>query len=113
MVHGRESAAQVQSNNHRFLRAEGALLGDDIFERPAFQELHPEADAAAEVIGIEDRHDVRVADPGEQPRFPDEDGVVIGRIHFAQQLERDFPLEARVPCAEHRAVRSATTGREA
>ena len=43
-------------------------------------------------------------DAGEQPGLMDQGGLGVGRVEVAEQLQGDFAFEARLPCAEHRAV---------
>ena len=47
-------------------------VAERLFERPALDELHPQADAAVDALGAVDRDDVRMADAGEETAFFDD-----------------------------------------
>ena len=53
-----ERAAQVQRHEHRLLRAERTPLGDDVLQRPALYQFHPQAHAAVGLVGVVHHDDV-------------------------------------------------------
>ena len=68
-VHRCQRAAQVQTDQRGFTRAEGAMRPKKLGERASLDELHPESDAAADVIRPVNGRHVGMADPRQQPRF--------------------------------------------
>ena len=97
-MHGRERAAQLDADAGNLLRRERSALGELGLERPAFDELHPEAGAAVDALGAVDSGDVRMTHARHQPAFV-YDEPVLGAVVVAEQLQRDVAIEARVPGA--------------
>ena len=67
-------------------------------------QLHPDAGHAVEHVRAVDRHHVLVPDARQHAAFLHH---LIGIRRAVKQLERDQPLEPRVPRAIHGAVRTA------
>ena len=108
-VHGRQRAAQIQSDQRSFTRAERAVLAQQAPKRTALDEFHPETDAAIDIVGPVDGDDVGMPNSGEQPRFSERARRICGTVllGWPQQLQRDFTLELVVPGSVHRAERTA------
>ncbi len=106
-VHGGQRFTDVHADERRLARGEPALLLQDLFERPAFDELHPEPGVAVGARRAEHRHDTAVPDAREQPSFGGDDGRVRALLGLGDQLERDFAIELRIPGPVHRSVGSA------
>ena len=96
-VHGGERFADVEADQRCFARAEAAALLQDLFERLALDQLHPQADHAFGARGAVDRHDIGMIDLGEQARLVNDGVGIAAADRFGDQLERDFAIEARVP----------------
>ena len=71
-VHGGHGTTELEANVHRVSRAERCLLLEDLLERVATNELHPEADLVANLLGTINRYDVRMAHASEQAAFMDD-----------------------------------------
>src|SRR5205085_2032075 len=91
----------------------GCLLGwkraappQDVGERLALDVLHDDVRAARVLAGVEDRHDVRVRQPGGQPRLPGEPPpqLVVAADARREQLDGHAPMQAALA----RAARSFT-----
>ena len=100
-VHGGKRAAQIARQGSGLARAERAVRCSQRLERPAADELHPQADAAVADVGAMDGDHVRMADAGERARFVEQPIRLSGRGVEAQELERDFTIEVRIPGAKH------------
>ena len=61
-MHRGQRAAQVQTDQRGFTRAEGPVRAQQLGERAPLDQLHPESDAAADVIRPVDGRHVRMAD---------------------------------------------------
>jgi hypothetical protein len=79
------------------------VLRDELMQRAAVDVFHPQTDAIVDPLGPVDGDDVWVTDACEQPAFLDD-----RRFHLAglrpvdrHQLERDLPVQARVPRPVH------------
>ena len=83
------------------------MLLDDVLESRALDQLHPQAGEAGLAGRAEHRDDAAVPDLGEQPAFVDDDQRLIALGRFGDQLERDFPIELRIPGAVDDAVGAA------
>jgi len=108
-VDGRERAADVDADDRRLARAHAPVGIDPLLQRLAFEELHPEADAAVVAVGAVDGNHVGVTNPREQTTLGDHrllERLGVGVLD-AQELERDIPRELRIPRAIHRAVAAA------
>ena len=106
---GRHGAAQFHTDPDDVGRPEHRAVLQQLFERAAADELHPEADAIADLFGAVNRDDVGMSDSGEQPAFLDERALAgAGRSPGWNELQGDFTIQARVPGAEHFAERAAT-----
>ena len=68
-VHRRQGPGDVDAEQHRLARIERSLLRHQLLERAALQQLHRNADVAADAVGAEDPDDIRMAELGEQPRI--------------------------------------------
>jgi hypothetical protein len=68
-MHRRQRETKVQSDCRRLFRAERSMAPQHLLERPAADELHPDADAVADAIRAEDCRHVRMSDAREQPAF--------------------------------------------
>ncbi len=99
-VHRRQRRAQIQADERRFPRPERAASLEDLLERLAAHQFHPEADAVVVMLGAVHLHDVRVPDPRKAPRLLENPSVRLGMIPFVvEQLQRYFTLERCVPGA--------------
>ena len=65
-VHGGHRTTELETNVHRLSDAELCRLLEDLLEGVAANELHPEANLVANLLGAMNRHDVGVAHAGEQ-----------------------------------------------
>ena len=100
-MHCRNGVSTVDADLNGFRPTEHFASVDDLFERAAPDEFHPEADACADLLGAVDRDDVRMTDAGEQSAFVDDgrrERIAHGGIRI-DQLERHLAIEARVPGA--------------
>ena len=107
-VHRGQRATQVRADARGLARAQRALLLDDLLQRAAADELHPDADRAVARFGAVDRDDVRMAHARQEPAFVDDArgiaqrrGRIVNGGRGAKQLERDLSIEVRIPCAIH------------
>ena len=103
VVHGRDCLTELNADLNSFRPAEHFAIVDDLLERAAPNEFHPETDPSSDLLGAVDRDDVRMTDAREQPAFLD-DGrrrTVAGRSIRGQQLERHLPIEPGVPGPIH------------
>ena len=99
-MHGRHSAAYFDAHPQCALDAELGAGPEMLLERATVNELHPEPDLPADLLGAVNRHDVGVTDAGEQPSFVnDRRGALTGERLRRQDLERDVPVQAGVPGA--------------
>ena len=71
-VHRRNRLTEVDANLNGFRPSEHLAAVDEVFERAAADELHPESDSIANLFRAVDRHDVGMADPCEHPPFLNE-----------------------------------------
>lgn len=100
-MHGRQRAAQGDTDPCDVDRVERAALLELCCQRLAVDELHPDADATVDALGSVDDDHVRVADAGEEPAFVDDRAtqLALDGCAVTQELERDLAIEARVPGA--------------
>ena len=97
-----------------FARAQRTVLLDDLVQRAAANELHPDADRAVARFGAIDGDDVRMAHSRQEPAFVDDargiaqrGGRIVNSGGRAEQLERDLAIEVRIPCPIHLAEGAA------
>jgi hypothetical protein len=79
-------------------RLETAVVAQQSAQVDAVDEPHREERDAVDLVGMEDVHDVRVLDRGEQPRLPHEpllERCVVRDVR-AQDLERHVASEAEI-----------------
>ena len=103
VVHGRNRLTELNADLSSFRPAEHFAFVNDLLERAAPDEFHPETDPSSNLLGAVDRDYVRMTHAGEQPAFLD-DGrrrTVAGRSIRGQQLERHLPIEPGVPGPIH------------
>ena len=106
-MHRRQRATHLQSDQRRLRGAERSTLAQQLFERPAVNELRPDSDASFDAIGAVDGHDVRMAHLREYPAFVDDlRRVERFRTVPGKQLQRHLAVEPAVPGAIHLAVRT-------
>ena len=108
-VNGGERPAEVDADEGRLAGAHRAVGVEPLLERLAFEELHPETDAALVRVGSVDVDDVGVAQPGEPASLGDHrlfERRVFGTIRV-QQLQRHLARELRIPRAIDGAVSAA------
>ena len=100
-MYGGHRAADVDAGRQRLRCAEHAALGDELPERPPFEQLHPQADGSLGRIGAVNRDDVRVAHAREPARFGEDVGGrgAIGGQILADDLQRDLARQLRIPRA--------------
>jgi len=99
-MHGLERIAKDRTNLCDFVRRESASSPNFLFERLAFNQLHPQASLAIHAIGTMNRHDVCVSDSAEEMALSDQ----RRRLRFdcvsrSQQLQSDISAKARVTSA--------------
>ena len=68
-VHRRHRAADLDADGHDLRFAEAGALFEDLLERLALHELHPQADAIGDLLRTVDGDDVGMADAREQAAF--------------------------------------------
>ena len=71
-VDGRHRTTELDADRDRVRGVERRASSQLLLERLAAHELHPQADLIADPLGAVNRHDVRVADPREQPALFDD-----------------------------------------
>src|SRR5437867_4045886 len=82
-------------------------------ERPSLDERHRVIEAPLRLARVEDRHDVRMADPRRHLRLATESRRGSGaRFVLPQHLERDLGAAVLGPVAEYTAARSPGDFRE-
>jgi hypothetical protein len=103
---GGQRAAEILAEEGRLAPAEGALSLEQLFERVAADELHPQADAAVVRVDAVHRHHVAVPDAREQPAFVQDLGgeQIGGAAARPEELHRDVTAERSVEGAEDFAV---------
>ena len=82
----------------------GSVLTNDLVNRSAADELHPQADSLLVPLSAVDVNHVRVANAGEPPGFLEKTRVgwrASRHALVAEQLEGDLALQLRVPRAVH------------
>ena len=97
-VRGLERAAHVHRDVDRAPRHDPPAAGEQLSERPALDELHDDEVDAVVGPGVEDRHEVLVADPRGRLRLPAEppDEVrVVGELR-REDLDGHGPAEHRI-----------------
>src|SRR5439155_10239339 len=102
LVREGEPARDLDRDLERAPDGQPSLLVDDLLERPALDELEDDELAALVLAPVEDGDDVRVRERRDRPRLAAEALdvlVVVGEV-WVQDLERDPPLEQRVPRLE-------------
>ena len=106
-VHRGQRFAHLGPEQRRLAGAEPALLLDDLLERRALDQLHPEAGEAGGAGRAEHRDDAAVPDLGQQAAFVDDDHRLVALRGFGDELERDLAIELRIPGAIDDAVGAA------
>ena len=101
LVDGPERLAQIEAQDRGFLGAVGALCLDDLFQRAAIDEFHPEADRPSGAVGTENPDHVGMIDAREKPRLVD-GGVFIGEAPLVEKFQGNFSLENRFPGSNDR-----------
>ena len=99
-VHGGYRTRELETDADCFDRTDLSVT-EDVLEGIAANELHPESDLIGNLLGTVDGDDVRMPYPGQQSALVDDRGrcpIAGGAIGW-QQLQRDFPIEPRVPRA--------------
>jgi len=76
-------------------------LADPVAERLPLDVLHRDVHLVFVIADLEDRHHVRVTQPSERDGFPAQMNGGQVRARVAQHLDRDHPVERRVPRREH------------
>ena len=71
-MHGRDRATELKTDVDSFGGAENGPLFEELLEGVAANELHPEADLVANLLGAVDGDDIRMAYTGEQSAFVDD-----------------------------------------
>ena len=104
---GGQRLADVDADERRLARAEASLLLQDLLERAALDQLHPEAGIAVGARRAVDGDDAAMAHARQQAALVDDHVGVIGLRRLGDQLERDFAIELRIPGAEDGAVGAA------
>ena len=93
-VHCRHRSAQLLTGDGRFNRPERSVGREQLLERAAAQELHPEPDAVLMDSRSVDQDDIRVSDPREGLRFTHHTGRrQLARGRWLQQLQCHFPVQ--------------------
>src|SRR5688572_8739824 len=101
-VHRRHGASYINADLDGFRPTEYFAIVDDLLERAAPDEFHPETDACADLLGAVDRDDVWMPHAREEPALLDDGGRVLafgrGRV---DQLECHLAIESGVPRPVH------------
>ena len=89
-----QRAAQLPADGRGFLGAHGAVPLDFGRERPAVDELHPQADAAVRLARAEDPDDVGMPDPREEAPLLEDAALEVGEVHTGiEELQRDDAVQ--------------------
>ena len=97
-MHGRERRAQIQPDERGFAPAERPARLNDLLERLAAHELHPQADAVVVLLGAVHLNHVRMANARQPARLFEQPRVRLCVIAVVvQQLQRDFAVERCIP----------------
>ncbi len=109
-VQRRKRTTQIDADGRGFARAERAARVQQLLERLAAQQLHPEADAPFVHVDAVHRDHVGMAHARQQPPLAgDARGLgVVAPACAAKELQRDLAFELAVPCAVDLAVGAAT-----
>ncbi len=100
-----QRGAEILTDDHRLTRSERSAREDDLLQRFAAYELHPQADAAVVLLRTVHLHHVRVTD-ARQPARLREDAIVGRRIGLSaeadivESFERDLAMQFGIPGAE-------------
>ena len=78
------------------MSVEHFALCQPLLERRAAYKLHPETNAAADLGGTKDAHQVRVSGTGKAPRVFEHARLAATRFFNAYQLESNVALQLRV-----------------
>ncbi len=102
-VDGRQRRTQILADASRFASPEWTAGLDDLLQRLADDELHPEADAVVMLLSPVDVDDVRVTEPRQTTPLVERPdiGVRAAEPVFAKQLQRHMPVQAGIPGAVH------------
>ena len=97
-VHGANRAAEINADLNGLRYSEAPALLEQLFERASLDELHPQADLVANLLGAVDGDDVRMANLRQQSAFFDDraGACLAGQRVGRQELERDFAVEPSV-----------------
>ncbi len=107
-MHGGDRGAELDANRDGFGGGELRPALQELLERLTADELHPQSNLIADPLGAVNGHDIRVADPREQPAFLDDRRrPVVAGAGRREQLQRHFAIETRVPGAINRAEGAA------
>ena len=100
-MHRRHRATELETDADSFGGAEHLPLVEDLLERVAANELHPQADLISNLLGTVDGDHVRMPHAGEQSAFVDDGGrrAIAGQGTCGQELQRDFAIKPRIPGA--------------
>src|ERR1041385_5468479 len=93
-VHRGHGATEVLSDDHGLRGAANAFALDDLRQRRAVDEIHPESESAAMFVGTVNGDDIRMSDARERSRFMQKPFAIDERR--LQQLERDAVFEPGV-----------------
>lgn len=100
-VRGGEDRADLGGDRHRFRHGKLFLLGDEVAEQIALDQLHDEVEVLAVFAEIVDDRHSRVVKPGGGAGFPPEPfdrdlSLVLRDLLLAEELDRHRPVESLV-----------------
>ncbi len=103
-MHRRQGAAHLDPDSCELGRRERSDLVQPLFERSAFDELHPDADTAVDAVGAVDGHDVWMAYAREETSFLHNRGAASLRVGTiaSEELQRDFTNPGARPTPDRR-----------
>ena len=89
-----ERMAELLPDPCGFAGCERPMHLQQLLERAAVDELHPDADPVVVLLGAVDNDDVGMTETGEEPRFlEDARGLARRRLALVQELERDLAMK--------------------
>ena len=97
-----QRGGHLAQQSNRGLGGNRALVGDERFQAAAADETHGVKRRAVALPNREDRHDMRVIEPGRETRLTLEarERLGIEQGIECEHLERDFPVERHFPRTE-------------